>query len=670
MSEKLKAHPISKVVASLHAYPTPTTNVPDLVAREAAKRELTRRFNTADISRDGAAKKLFEQRLEFAQWVGDKSALHERSFLKGNGGQTLGVFGYASNDAGRAVIALLEESILGNPIDRSILFPSQVIVDALKIADTPDNPSRIKNVIQTWLDVRGLSGLYTTPKKEPGKELKKEPGKEPENMPGKEPEKKEVDAALSAVQTPEAFRRALKIGVPEKQEEFWAWRYATKFKEALQNGLQQQDSGLAAKVVDYFLWTGDMPKVEQLPSVPQSVREQLNSRWPFFEAALSYSGPTAAQAKNRAAVQEELKQVLMGKTEFISDKWSARFLSQLKPVGTDESLVERRRTILQSLGSVSGDESERDAIKQIFSLHSLKYDELTDENRLSWACAHFRKLGLQDQFIKERESISKKLMGKYIEEDFYDKLSTIADRLAEQKMRGQLETLLTKACNGDLDALFGLYVEEYLADPGSDAQNIAMIYWSRRESGQAQNDDEILKKWLIRYDEESSEFYTIFDLNDDGAGRMNSVAEAVADALNQRGTEQFIEKMEKADAIDNLDATQKFSILERLHNEGLKKQGHKFCDRIADIITKIYRSLSIDEQAECREQILKHWNIEYDADSDEFSEIFDLGETSNSGDAAMNRMAAAIAEAMNGNEESVLKERSLPDLWTYLAESE
>lgn len=108
VSEKLQGQTLTKVVASLHAYPT-DSRIPNLVSRAAALRELRQRLEDSQAHPDDVTHALVLAR----QFATEK--LHHRTFGVGEFGSTLGMGGYALNETGQFLREVVERSLGGSP---------------------------------------------------------------------------------------------------------------------------------------------------------------------------------------------------------------------------------------------------------------------------------------------------------------------------------------------------------------------------------------------------------------------------------------------------------------------------------------------------------------------------------------------------------------------------
>jgi len=108
VSEKLQGQTLTKLVASLHDYPT-DSNIPALVSRAAALRELRQRLEDSQ-----APERVVTNALVLARKFAP-DGLYRRTLGVGEFGSTLGMRGYALNETGQFIREVVERSLGGTP---------------------------------------------------------------------------------------------------------------------------------------------------------------------------------------------------------------------------------------------------------------------------------------------------------------------------------------------------------------------------------------------------------------------------------------------------------------------------------------------------------------------------------------------------------------------------
>ena len=311
VSEKLRGQTLTKVIASLHEYPT-DGSIPKEVARIAAIRELRVRCSSVDETD-------VRHTLALAK-VLSREKLHERAFGAGEGGGVLGFGGYRLNEKGKIVRELVERCLgQGSPINSF----SAAMVKQLRAKH--DDSGEYVDALTHWtkkligevgkLDETAVSkladmlDLYRTPGK-----LEKALESSDSDVPAKTCLKNRLTVAKEELE-----KTAAVLNDPKTKMGFDSSSFVTQLTEFF--SLQK----LAKKY----------GKADQDLKLPFEVARRLE----VYRAALEWGNKTA-RAKNITAIQWELHNLKTGELA-ANPFWSAKFLNSEPSRVKDE--LERMR---------------------------------------------------------------------------------------------------------------------------------------------------------------------------------------------------------------------------------------------------------------------------------------------------------------------------------------
>ncbi|SAL07137.1 hypothetical protein AWB78_08437 [Caballeronia calidae] len=399
VSRKLRGQSLAKVVMALHRYPTDRKLSPTVTAL-AAERELWARYWHHHGSHiDDHTYTTFNTTLDFAKWVAIQGPL-DKCACHGLGGGLLGLFGYAFNQTGECVRALIEE-MLGNrrPIDH-LSFEPELIQSALQ-----SFKPFVRQTMQNWLDRRGL-GRDVTQYTEPG----------------------QIKQLLRLLQEPSVFKN--RAGETPTM----------RVKAALQADLSTlSQAHVTDGILNYFDLTGELPELDHLPDILKEVVGR--DLWALYQSALQFKGSSTEQRKNREAIRHDLSQRMAGNTAPVNMLWSASFLENLSKAPEKQAIV---RSILTTINPQTGGSMDmsskaiealfNETIKQSARTENATFTELSQDEPLllDWLQKLFAERGLSLFYEQNQDRVRMAITGCH-ENEFYRTLIDVVDGALTEK---------------------------------------------------------------------------------------------------------------------------------------------------------------------------------------------------------------------------------------------
>lgn len=330
VSEKLRGQTLSKVVASLHAYPT-GGGFPEALCRLAALRELRLRCETAGRSVEDPD---VQHALAMARQLSGQK-LDTWTIGAGEGGGVFGFKGYRLNDEG-AFIRYLFERCLGSPL--SPLNLSSTSLGKLSLASA---------------DPTHQAALYSAP------------GALEKALQSRDPRQRKTALACLEAQLHTARERA----------------------EAAPDA-----SGCVTHLQAFFRLEKLAQQHGVATSTPRLGHPLDPNRLNFYRAALAWPNKTA-RAKNIQAIQTELDQLKRGHATG-NPFWSAKFLRSQKIAGAAELQKMRALHPEIAAGSYKGLVKALQALSRMGVAALRQAIHRDTEKARQWIQVHFRSRGV------------------------------------------------------------------------------------------------------------------------------------------------------------------------------------------------------------------------------------------------------------------------------------
>ena len=287
VSEKLRAQTLSKVVASLHTYPT--GGFPPALCRLAALRELRLRCEKTDGA--PSDQQNIQRALTLIKPLLEQK-LHTRTLGAGQGGGVFGFFGYTLNGKGKFVEYLVKTCQGGapTPVDLSHAELQQLF-------ERSDDPA--------YRDA--LMHFTNQPKEQaPSDAIRFAEAYALRHRPGA------LEEALTG-RTPQAARDSLSVQLDAARQ-----RAEASFKAF--------DTTISVADLKAYFELEALAKRHQLDGRSPLALGIDNDRLQFYRAALTWPNKTA-RAKNIRAMQTEFEQLKQGQAGTGNPFWSAKFLA-------------------------------------------------------------------------------------------------------------------------------------------------------------------------------------------------------------------------------------------------------------------------------------------------------------------------------------------------------
>ena len=357
VSEKLRSQTLSKVVISLHTYPT--EDFPQALGHLAALRELRLRCETAGRAPDDVD---LQHALTLARKLSDQK-LHTRAWGAGEGGGVFGFGGYRLNEKGAFLRQLFERCLSGQP-----------------------SPASLSPATLTQLWQKSSDGAYREALIHGARQLAGGPFKAP------------TDAAqlvhfVALYSKPGALEKALRSRDPHQRETAMVCLKAQLTAAREQAESTFGDPACVTHLQAFFRFE----KLAQQHGVPAPTPRLGASPDPkrieFYRAALAWPNKTAL-AKNIQAIRFELEQLKQG-TATGNAFWSAKFLRSQGAAGAFEH--EKMRERHPGIGAVT---SYKGLVTTLKALDRMKVPALqkalvkNEERAWQGIAVHFKSRGL------------------------------------------------------------------------------------------------------------------------------------------------------------------------------------------------------------------------------------------------------------------------------------
>lgn len=357
VSEKLRSQTLSKVVISLHAYPT--EDFSKALCHLAALRELRLRCETAGHAPDDAD---VQHALVLARALSDQK-LHTRAWGAGEGGGVFDFGGYCVNEKGAFLRQLFERCLSGHP--------SPVSLSAATLTQLWQKSSD-----EAYRDalIHGTQQLAGGPFKTPT-------------------DAAQLVNAVALYSKPGALEKALKSRDPRQSGT------ALACLEAQLNAAREQaestfgDPACVTHLQAFFRFE----KLAQQHGVPAPTPKLGNPSDPkridFYRAALAWPNKTAL-AKNIQAIRFELEQLKQGKTTG-NAFWSAKFLrSQAQAGAVELGKMQELHPVIQTVTSYKGLVTTLKALDRMSVSALRKALFKNEESAWQWIVVKFQSRGL------------------------------------------------------------------------------------------------------------------------------------------------------------------------------------------------------------------------------------------------------------------------------------